>query len=419
MAWMPKTEYSGLPLEIRETISQYLDIKSLIALGDCDPEILRRTFTNRLSRTTFKKTFLSELSEQCTSTTTPIVTWVANPPPFPCQTVYESVRRHNQEVIKSLLELIDSIHAAMYTENPFLKRELYTQLVLFIINCHPPHEDPQYDVPYFYDILPRLITNQESCTLCSTEQAVNIEFFYKNMVYCTTLDGWNLLSYSNVQVEFKKCIGFPHPLEHAYKPIIGYFDGEYRYPKVSGHKLTYRSIISGSDLKGIYDNVKRNYTILVNGPLFCQPYVELTVGTVIIYSLEGAQAFFAMQEDPRVILRFKQAIYDPRQGQIGITAPSPSPIFWGDRNFILPRTIQDPSCLQAKTIWTIYHLDQSLTWKKTNTIVTLGFSGSSRTRMEITNLRTTPPLKPLKEGDKVIRRIATQDIFVPHHMIPS
>ena len=239
------------------------------------------------------------------------------------------------------------------------------------------------------------------------------------MVHCTSLDGWNLLSYSNVQVEFKECIGFPHPLEHAYNPIIGYFDGEYRYPKVSGHNLTYRSIISGSDLKGIYDNVKRNYTILLNGPLFCQPYVELTVDTVIIYSLEGAQAFFAMQEDPRVILRFKQAIYDPRQGQIGITAPSPSPIFWGDRNFILPRTIQDPSCVQARTIWTIYHLNQSLTWKKTNTIITLGFSGSSRTRMEIMNLRTTPPLKPLKEGDKVIRRIATQDIFVPHHMIPS
>ena len=151
MAWMPKTEYSGLPLEIRETISQYLDIKSLIALGDCDPEILRRTFTNRLSHTTFKKTLLSELSEQCTSTTTLIVTWVTNPPPFPSQTVYESARKHNQEVIKGLLELIDSIHAAMYTENPFLKRELYTQLVLFIINCHPPHEDPQYD---FYDILP-------------------------------------------------------------------------------------------------------------------------------------------------------------------------------------------------------------------------------------------------------------------------
>ena len=154
-----------------------------------------------------------------------------------------------------------------------------------------------------------------------------------------------------------------------------------------------------------------------NEPVFSQPYVELTVNTIIIYSLEGAQAFFAMKEDPRVILRFKQAIYDPRQGQTGITAPSPSLIFWGDRNFILPRTIQDPSCVQARTIWTIYHLDQNLTWKKTNTIFTLGFSGNSRTRMEITNLRTTPPFKPLKEGDKVIRRIATQDIFVPNHMI--
>ena len=55
MAKRPKIEYSGLPLEIRETISQYLDIKSLIALGAYDPDILKRTFTNRLSRTTFKK----------------------------------------------------------------------------------------------------------------------------------------------------------------------------------------------------------------------------------------------------------------------------------------------------------------------------------------------------------------------------
>ena len=416
MAKWPKIEYSGLPLEIRETISQYLDIKSLIALGDYDPEILKRTFTNRLSRTTFKKTHLSELSELCTSTTSPIVTWVSDTPPFPTQTVYESACEYNQEVIGGFLELIDSIHAVMYTENPFLKKDLYTKLVQFIIDCHPPHEDPQYD---FYDIMPRIITNDNSCTLCSTEQAVNIEFTYKNMTYCTSLDGWNLLSYSNAQVKFKECIGFPHPLEHAYNPIIGYFDGEYRYPKVSGHNLTYRSIISGQDLKGIYDNIKRNHPTLLNESLFSHPYVELTVNTIIVYSLEGAQAFFAMKEDPRVILRFKQAIYDPRQGQTGITAPSPSPIFWGERNFILPRTIQDPSCVQARTIWTIYHLDQNLTWKKVNTIFTLGLSGNSRTRMEITNLRTTPPFKPLKEGDKVIRRIATQDIFVPHHMIPS
>ena len=417
MAKWPKTEYSGLPLEIRETISQYLDIKSLIALGDCDPEILKRTFTNRLSRTTLKKTLLSELSELCTPTTTPIVTWGSNPPPFPTQTVYESAREHNQEVIGGFLELIDSIHAVMYTENPFLKKDLYTKLIQFIIDCHPPHEDPQYEVPYFYDIIPRPITNEDSCTLCSTEQAVNIEFSYKNMVYCTSLDGWNLLSYSNVQVEFKECIGFPHPLEHAYNPIMGYFDGEYRYPKVSGHNLTYRSIISGQDLKGIYDNIKRNHPPPLNESLFSQPYVELTVNTIIIYSLEGAQAFFAMKEDPRVILRFKQAIYDPRQGQTGITAPSPSPIFWGERSFILPRTIQDPSCVQARTIWTIYHLDQNLTWKKVNTTFTLGISGNSRTRMEITNLRTTPPFKPLKEGDKVIRRIVTQDIFVSNQNI--
>ena len=124
MAKRPKIEYSELPLEIRETISQYLDIKSLIALGAYDPDILKRTFTNRLSRTTFKKTHLSELSELCTSTTSPIVTWVSDTPPFPTQTIYESANKYNQEVIGGLLELINSIHAAIYTENPFLKKDL-------------------------------------------------------------------------------------------------------------------------------------------------------------------------------------------------------------------------------------------------------------------------------------------------------
>ena len=37
--------------------------------------------------------------------------------------------------------------------------------------------------------------------------------------------------------------------------------------------------------------------------------------------------------------------------------------------------------------------------------------GNTHTRMEITNSRTTPPSKPLKKGDNVIRRITTQDIL--------
>ena len=142
MAKQPKIEYSELPLEIRETISQYLDIKSLIALGAYDPNILKRTFTNRLPRTTFKKTHLSEPSELCPSTTSPIVTWISDTPPFPTQTTYESAYKHNQEVIGDLLELINSIHAASYTKDPFLKKNLYTQLVQFIIDCHPPYESP-------------------------------------------------------------------------------------------------------------------------------------------------------------------------------------------------------------------------------------------------------------------------------------
>ena len=42
MELMSRVGYSSLPLEIRESISQYLDIKSLVALGECDPQILNR-----------------------------------------------------------------------------------------------------------------------------------------------------------------------------------------------------------------------------------------------------------------------------------------------------------------------------------------------------------------------------------------
>ena len=73
-------------------------------------------------------------------------------------------------------------------------------------------------------------------------------------------------------------------------------------------------MISGSDLKRIYDNVKQNNIHPLYESLFYKPHVKLTVETVIIFSLEGAQTLFAMIEDPRVILCFKQAIYDPRQG---------------------------------------------------------------------------------------------------------
>ena len=404
MEWMPRAGYSSLPLEIRETISQYLDIKSLLALGGCDPQILKRTciFTNQLSRTTLKKTFNREYPKQCTAATTVTVDWVANPPPFLCQTDYESALRHNQEVIKSLLELISSMCAV----KPFLKGELYSQLALFIINCYPPYKKPRY------------VINNESCTLCSTEQAVNITFLYKGIVYCTTLDGWNLLNYSNVQVEFRDCVGISHPLEHAYKPIIGFFEGEYRYLKVPGHELIYRSIISGSDLKGIYDNINKNNARPIFRSIFSKPPVELTVETIIIFSLEGAQTLFAMIEDPRGILSFNQAIYDPRQGQTGITAPRPSPIFWGDINFTLPRTIQNPSCLHAETVWTIYHLDRSYTWKKTDTYTTQGFRGRSRTGLDVMVLGNTPPVEPINAGDKVIRTITTQDTFIPCHMVP-
>merc|ERR1712177_11805 len=70
MTPQPKAEYTDLPLELRETLSQYLDIKTLIALGACDPYILKRTFTKHLLQTTFKKTHLSETTRTNNQTNT-------------------------------------------------------------------------------------------------------------------------------------------------------------------------------------------------------------------------------------------------------------------------------------------------------------------------------------------------------------
>ena len=304
----------------------------------------------------------------------------------------------------------------MCVANPFLKGELHLQLALFIINCYPPYWRPQGGY----------IINNESCSLCNSEQAVNITFLYNGIgthstqtgVYCTTLDGWNLLNYSNAQVEFRNCSGIPQPLEHADNPIIGFFEDEYLHPEVQGHELIYKCIMSGLDLKGIYDNIKKNSTRPIFRAVPNKPPVGLKIETIIIFSLEGAKTLFAMIEDPCVILSFNQAIYDPRQGQTGITTPRPSPIFWGDINFTLTRTIQNPSCLHARTLWTIYHLDQSYTWKRVKSYTTQGFGGRSCTTLEVMALGDTHPVKPFNAGDKVIRTITTQDTFIPCHLVP-
>ena len=46
--------------------------------------------------------------------------------------------------------------------------------------------------------------------------------------------------------------------------------------------------------------------------LVCGLPFTIDVQTVIIYTLEGAKALFAILEDRRLLLSFKHAIYDPR-----------------------------------------------------------------------------------------------------------
>ena len=130
-------------------------------------------------------------------------------------------------------------------------------------------------------------------------------------VYSTTLDGWNLLNYYEAQVEFQSCSGIPHPLEHFYSPIIGFYEDEYLHPEVRGHELVYKCIMSGLELKEIYSNIKKNSASTILRAIPYKP-PEVKIETIIIYSLEGAKALFAMMEDPCVTLSFHRAIYDPR-----------------------------------------------------------------------------------------------------------
>ena len=175
--------------------------------------------------------------------------------------------------------------------------------------------------------------------------------------------------------------------------------------------------MSGLELKGIYSNIKKNSTPTIFRAIPYKP-PEVKIETIIIFSLEGAKALFAMMEDPCVILSFNRAIYYPRQGQTGITTPRPLPIYWGDTNFTLPRTIQNPSCHHARTVWTTYHLYKNYTWKKVKSYTTQGFGGGSRMRLEMAVLGDTLPVRPFNVGDKVIRTIITQDTFVPCDLVP-
>ena len=69
--------------------------------------------------------------------------------------------------------------------------------------------------------------------------------------------------------------------------------------------------MSGLELKKIYSNIKKNSA---STNLRAIPYKppEVKIETIIIYSLEGAKALFAMIEDPHITLSFHRAIYDPR-----------------------------------------------------------------------------------------------------------
>ena len=210
------------------------------------------------------------------------------------------------------------------------------------------------------------------------------------------------------RVEFLKGFDSPHPIERTVPPMIRVFGtwNSYKYPKISGHELMYKNIISGLELEVIYNNVKRQYDQSSRNPTpnsdsdsdsdssgtpFHKPFT-IDVQTVIIYTLEGAKAFFAILEDRCLLLSCKYAIYDPRDSLYPRSFPTLI-----DKDTIcltLYRTVHstEPPVDDSGVIRTVYCLLADLTWRK----------------VQPEELPTTP-FSPCSKQ----RRIITEDLIIP------
>ena len=393
---VPGANYSCLPLEIRETITQYLDIESLIALGENDPQLFYKPqiFTNRLKYTILKKTFSRDEPRLCAASKYVTMDFMtgAGPGPYLSKTEYEAIFEYNRNIITKLLDLV----SAMCSANPLLRGDLHLQLAMFVMHSFPPYTKPLGSYRYG----PATDSNN-SCSLCDSEQPVNITFIYKGIgehcnlskVCNTTLDGWNLLTYYGARVEFRSCTGIPHPIERILPQATNHPIYKYIYPKVRGHELVYKCIMSGVEIEQIYSNVKRSYA--TTNPLILPRDPVIDIETVILYSFEGAMAFFAALEDPRIFLTFKRVVYDSRQGQKGIIERRPYQIDWEDTEITLSRTTYSPGLVIAGTTWGCYHLNEDLIWEK----------GS----LDDTHA-------PYNVGEKVIRTLITKEIILPRFL---
>ena len=364
-----QNSYWGLTFELRRMIAQQLDVSSLIQLGRVDKDILSEesTFTNRLRSNIFKNTFRREEPKHCETTRVWQVEIVPAPPPFPNHEDYQAVLEYNKTKVRELMDLAGE----MSSLNPDFKGELLHHLASFIMKEFPSPKRKKDD----------------PCAICNSGQTIIIKLLYRGTgsyssrikICYTTLDGWNLLKHIEARVEFLKGFDSPHPIERTVPPMVRVFGTWdcYKYPKIPGHELMYKNIISGLELEVIYNNVKWQYDQSSrtpdsdsdsdsSGTPFHEPFT-IDVQTVIIYTLEGAKAFFTILEDRCLLLSFKYAIYDPRPPRNSFYPRSfPSLITEDSTCLTLYRTVHstEPPENDSGVIRTVYRLLADLTWKK-------------------------------------------------------
>ena len=364
--------YYKLPLEIKALIARHLDIPALIQIGKCDPSLftVESILTDKIRNTSFEKRFWEERTKKCESfecqeENLPEARVGLGPPPFYELKKYQANGENNKAKIRQLMSLADMMDSL----NTDFKETVLHQLAMHVITQFPPHAHEE-------DIKCR--------AHCNAGQPVWIDFLYKGTGrgssvytnYTIDLDGWNLLVYMGAKMEFRGCSSSPHFIEKKVHPLVWKYT-KYYYTKLPRHNLIYKSIISGMELASIYSNIKNTYE-----PRNTSMPPSIHVETIIIYSLEGAMALFAMLEDEKHLhINFGRVIYDPRSDNIGL---EPIMIEWRSPCFRLnhhnnpieydfpgEHSQRNPTSNRE----TIYHLMPDHSWKTFHTYRPRGPSG--------------------------------------------
>ena len=351
-----KTNYWNLPLELRAKIAQQVDQDTFIKIGQLDPNMMTipANLKALIKALRFKKTFQKDQVKMCSDENRYINEVLAtNPPPLYTQDDYLASQNYNEASLDKILSLAEE----MCPLNTVIKGHLIHYLAMHIIEEFPPPPHKKSTV----------------CTLCNSGQPVRVQFIYKgtglhssfHKVCSTDLDGWNLLTYIEVSMEFINLSVFPTSVE-AFLPAVTYQWGVNKYPRLVGHDLIFKCVVSGMELNSIYTNIKKTKASMKDPTRFSPPGVH--ADTIIIYTLRGAQAFYSILEEENLLyMSFRQVIYDPRNELTPRDKKmTPVNVEWDLPFLTLYRTLYNAKPYPQDhpvSVRTVYHLMADGSWK--------------------------------------------------------